>query len=208
MTYFARTPRLLKRTMKSALWQVPTKDKVVYLTFDDGPTSKVTPQVLDILDDYNAKSTFFCIGRNVVKHPGIFADILQRGHEVGNHTFSHISGWETNVENYEADVLKCAGHVPGKMFRPPYGRIGPGQYQLLLKNFHIVMWSVLSWDFDPWITPQKCADNIIQNTFPGAIVVFHDSSKAAKNCLFSLSASLDALSEAGYCFEALKIADS
>jgi len=201
--YLARTPNLLKRSLKNAIWDIPTEEKIIYLTFDDGPTPDVTEHVLSLLDQFQAKATFFCIGNNVVEHNALYKRIQDKGHRVGNHTYDHLSGWESNEKNYVANVDKCAEVVDSKLFRPPYGRIGPRQYKSLKKRFDIVMWSILSWDFDPWISPEKCADNVINHAYPGAIVVFHDSIKAAKNCLFALEKVLIALSKEGYQFRTL-----
>lgn len=201
--YLARTPNLLKRSLKKAIWDIPTSEKTIYLTFDDGPTPQITEGVLSLLAQFKAKATFFCIGKNVVKHNTLFQRIQDEGHRIGNHTYGHLSGWESSEKNYVADVDKCAEVVDSKLFRPPYGRIGPRQYKTLKKRFDIVMWSILSWDFDPWITPEKCADNVISHAYPGAIVVFHDSIKAGNNCLHALERVLTVLANEGYEFKAL-----
>jgi len=201
--YFAKTPSLLKKTLKQAWWDIPTEEKKIYLTFDDGPTPTVTTTVLNVLDSYNAKGTFFCIGKNVVKHPEIYQEILDRGHGVGNHTYNHLSGWETKAKKYTANVHECSEHIQSKLFRPPYGRISPVQYNILKEQYQIVMWSVLSWDFDPWLSWEHCMKNVVSNAKPGAIVVFHDSLKAADRCIPALKDTLKRLQAEGYSFEAL-----
>ncbi len=205
--YFARTPNLLRKTLRSAVWEIETTKKEIYLTFDDGPTPDITSQVLDLLDEHSAKATFFCIGKNVSEHTDIYQNILDRGHVTGNHTHNHLSGWETNVRKYVKNVFECGKHVNSKLFRPPYGRIGPRQYRELKDRYTIVMWSLLSWDFDPWITPEQCAQNIVENAHPGAIAVFHDSLKAADNCLPALEQTLKQLKAMDYQFKALSPPD-
>ncbi|MBX2845724.1 MAG: polysaccharide deacetylase family protein [Saprospiraceae bacterium] len=201
--YFARTPSLLKKTLKQASWEMPDTEKKVYLTFDDGPTPMVTTTVLNILDTYNAKGTFFCIGKNVVDHPEIYEDILKRGHSIGNHTYNHLSGWETTAKKYVQNTEECAKVVNSNLFRPPYGRISPRQYNLLKDHYHIIMWSVLSWDFDPWLSWEHCMQNVVKNVRPGSIVVFHDSEKAADRCIPALKDCLKRLGNEGYEFAAL-----
>ena len=134
--------------MPALTWKLPTTEPVLYLTFDDGPIPEVTPWVLDTLESYNARATFFCVGHNVEKHPDLFQRLLNEGHSVGNHTFSHLNGWETENIAYFNNIRHCAHLVKSPLFRPPYGRITPSQRQYLLRHYQIVMWDVLSGDFD------------------------------------------------------------
>ncbi len=207
----AKTPKLVQRMFPKRIWAFPKNKNSVYLTFDDGPIPKVTLWVLDLLKEYNAKATFFCIGENIAKNPNIFRRILTEGHTVGNHTFNHLNGWETDASEYidnfllaETEILKWQEDalVPftnSKLFRPPYGKIKSGQSEAILKkDYRIIMWDVLSYDFDPTISEEKCFLNVSKNIQPGSIVVFHDSVKAEKNLRFSLPKVLKLISEKGW----------
>lgn len=161
--------------------------------------------VIKILDKYNAKASFFCIGNNVEKYPLVYKKTLQKGHQTANHTFNHSNGWKTKNEDYYADIEKCSKVVDSYMFRPPYGRITHFQIAHLKMTYRIFMWSVLSYDFSKKITPQQCLENVNKNAGPGSIVVFHDSEKASKNMLYALPRVLDYFSQKGYRFETLKV---
>lgn len=205
--YFIKTPWLLKKLFPNYLWSIPTNEKVVYLTFDDGPEPSVTPWVLEQLKVYEAKACFFCIGKNVVQHPEIFQSILEGGHQVGNHTFNHPNGWKTSVDDYLNDIEKAAAHINSPWFRPPYGRITRKQARRvrLMKNQNvkIVMWDVLSADFDNNYSGKDCVQHVMKHVQPGSIVVFHDSRKAYKNLKHSLPEILERLSNAGFVFKRL-----
>ncbi|MBU6342507.1 MAG: polysaccharide deacetylase family protein [Bacteroidetes bacterium] len=201
--YLARTPLLLQSIFSAFEWRIPTADPVLYLTFDDGPIPELTPWVLEILRRYKAKATFFCVGDNVRKHPEIFLQILKDGHKVGNHTYNHLNGWKTPDKTYLENVHKCANLVNSNLFRPPYGRITRSQQKELRNQFRLIMWDVLSGDFDAAITPQKCCDNVLRNARAGSIVVLHDNIKAAQNLRVVLPAILEHFSSIGYRFEAI-----
>lgn len=194
------TPQFVRSRFPDALWQVDTTEKVVYLTFDDGPIPGVTEAVLDLLQQYEAKATFFCIGGNVHRHPQIYKKVLAGEHSVGNHTYNHISGWKNGDELYAHNIRRCAELVKSDLFRPPFGQITKSQYQTLKKDYKIIMWSALSWDFDETVTPEQCAQNVLKNIQNGSIIVFHDSKKAEKNCLPALEQVLKELSQKGYKF--------
>ncbi len=201
--YLAKTPALIQRLLPEYTWHIPTKKRALYLTFDDGPIPEVTPWVLDILGGFSAKATFFCVGENVQRHPGIFQRITREGHSVGNHTHQHLNGWKTDAATYLHNVAQCADFVQGNLFRPPYGRLRSAQTKVLKQNYQIIMWDVLSGDFDRNITPQKCLDNITRYSRPGSIVVLHDSLKAEQNLRFALPALLDFYAAKGWTFECL-----
>lgn len=207
MKYFIRTPRLLKWLYPSCIWEIKTKEKIIYLTFDDGPTSIATNFVLDELKKYNALATFFCIGKNVVEQSTIYQRILEEGHAVGNHTFNHLNGWETNSEEYLEDVHLARQHIDSKLFRPPYGRIKRFQIKQIRDVFkmQIVMWDVLSGDFDEKMSGAKCAENVILSAKPGSIIVFHDSEKAFDRLSIALPKVLQFFSNQGYCFKKLEL---
>jgi peptidoglycan/xylan/chitin deacetylase (PgdA/CDA1 family) len=159
--------------------------------------------VLEILDKYQAKATFFCVGENVQRFPQTYAEILQRGHRTGNHSMNHLNGWKTNLNLYYENVNECRNHIDSELFRPPYGRITPTQIHTLKKEYKIVMWSVLSYDFDPETTPEQCLDYVLEHAEDGAVIVFHDSEKSAQNMLYALPKALEYYNEKGFRFESL-----
>lgn len=182
---------------------MPSSEKKIYLTFDDGPIPDVTPKVVALLNQYNARATFFCVGNNVQKHPYEFSLLQKNNHAIGNHTQRHINGFKSSVEAYVEDVTAASYHIKSTLFRPPYGRIKPLQYFVLKKKYKIVMWDVLSYDFDDKITYEECLRNILDKTRNGSIIVFHDSVKAADKMLYVLPRFLDHFSNAGYSFESI-----
>lgn len=206
MAYRAKTPWWLKKLYRNLIWDMPAADNSVYLTFDDGPHAEITPYVLEQLALYNAKATFFCIGKNVVEYPGVYQSILSAGHTIGNHTHNHLNGWSTADNNYITNILQAESHIAGRLFRPPYGRIKMAQAKKLLNDepaWKIYMWDVLSGDFDTNITPQQCADNVMANIQPGSIVVFHDSEKAKERMQYALPLVLEFCKNNNWNFKAL-----
>ncbi|CAM1351998.1 polysaccharide deacetylase family protein [Tenacibaculum crassostreae] len=204
--YFIKTPRILKQLFAKYTWSFFTHKKEIYVTFDDGPIPEVTEFVLDQLKEYNAKATFFCIGDNVRKYPAIFSRIVSEGHTVGNHTFNHLNGWKTSNDTYFENTNKCEKllNQKTKLFRPPYGRIKKSQAKhLLAKGYKIIMWDVLSADFDTNISKEKCLQNVVKNTKKGSIIVFHDSIKASDKLYYALPKVLKEFSEKGYEFKAI-----
>lgn len=195
-------------------WDMPAKEKVIYLTFDDGPHPTATPYVLDVLQQYQAKATFFCIGKNVVGHPAIYRRILDEGHRTGNHTHNHLNGWKVKNDQYINNIVEASLHIDSNLFRPPYGRITKFQVKILTdiaaykgsdRNFRIIMWDVLSGDFDRDLTPENCTLNVINKSKQGSIVVFHDSEKAFPRMKEALPAILKYFSTKGYRFEAIQL---
>lgn len=183
---------------------MPSGEKSLYLTFDDGPHPEITPFVLSELNKYNAKATFFCIGKNVEAHPAVFERILNEGHAVGNHTYNHLNGWKTSKQDYIANILKARQNIKSNLFRPPYGKIKPGQHKILLQMdepFKIIMWSVLSGDFDTDITAEQCCKNVLKNAKSGSVIVFHDSEKANERMKYTLPVVLKTFTEQGFLFE-------
>jgi peptidoglycan-N-acetylglucosamine deacetylase len=196
---------LLRAAYPRFRWRVPTKEPVIYLTFDDGPIPDVTESVLETLRQYKAKATFFCIGDNVRKHPSIYQQVLSSGNAIGNHTFNHLNGWKTEDAVYLENFAQCQQQLNNatNLMRPPYGRIKRSQAREVLKTHEIIMWDVLSGDFSPNLTPETVLKKTIQHTEPGSILLFHDSLKARRNMEFALPRVLDHFAQKGYCFDLL-----
>jgi peptidoglycan-N-acetylglucosamine deacetylase len=211
--YWHKNPALIRRLYPQFLWKIDTKAKVIYLTFDDGPIPEVTPWVLDQLSRFQAKATFFVIGDNVRKHPNVFQQVLEAGHRVGNHTFNHLNGWKTENPDYLKNVRLChetmlsAGWqtktTEPQLFRPPYVRIRKEQSLALRSDYQIVMWDVITGDFDPSLDPNACYLKTKSSITRGSIVIMHDSLKAAPRLKFVLPRLLEHFTEAGWQFLAL-----
>ena len=214
--YLVKTPKFVQRLFPKRTWVLPNDKNIVYLTFDDGPVPQVTPWVLDLLNEYQAKATFFCIGDNINKHPNIFRRLISEGHSVGNHTYHHLNGWKTKTEEYIDNcekfdkILNCHTELVDvtyqndkskikNLFRPPFGKLTSSQSNLLQKKgYKIIMWDVLSADFDPNISKEKCLENVLKNLQLGSIVVFHDSLKSEEKLRYVLPKVLEYIKNEGY----------
>lgn len=196
----ATVPAFLRMFVPGLIWQKPSGAKKLYLSFDDGPHPEVTPTVLDLLDRYKAKATFFCVGDNVDRYPEVFEAMKKRGHLPGNHSHNHLNGWKTPLGKYYQNILLCDERVKSPWFRPPYGRITPAQIHTLRKDFNIVMWSVLSYDFDVTMNKEECWQLTERHADDGSIVVFHDSAKAAPRMLYALERALEHYTALGFRF--------
>lgn len=206
MYYPVRSPSIFRWWYHEALWRMPAAGKKVYLTFDDGPHPTITPFVLDQLAQYQAPAAFFCIGDNVQRYPETYQLIKQKGHKTGNHTQHHINGWHTPVDQYIADIQEAATCIDSGLFRPPYGRITKAQLRALkesLPQVRVVMWDVLSGDFDLTIDADQCIQNVLRHVRSGSIIVFHDSEKAFPRLERALPTILKKLKEEGYTFAGL-----
>ena len=194
---------MVKNIIPKRTWQINENTKDIYLTFDDGPHATITNFVLDELKKYNAEATFFCIGKNVVDNLSAYERIINEGHAVGNHTQHHLNWFNTIDKTYIDDVLEASKFIDSDLFRPPYGRLKTFQANILTslkKPYRIIMWSVLSGDFDLKISPERCLENVLFKISNGAIVVFHDSEKAAERMMYALPKVLKILSQKGYSF--------
>jgi peptidoglycan/xylan/chitin deacetylase (PgdA/CDA1 family) len=202
--YTIKTPSIIQRLFSRYTWRFSSSKNEVYLTFDDGPTPEVTNFVLSELKKHNAKATFFCIGKNVKSHPSIYQGILKDGHSVGNHTFLHLKGTKTKNPVYLDDTKHASAHIHSQLFRPPYGKMKLSPGKMLRKSgYQIIMWDVLSGDFDRSITPEKCLENVLKNTTNGSIVVMHDSVKAKEKIFYALPRILEHFKEKGIQLKAI-----
>ena len=207
--YLIKTPSFIRKTFPGFIWNIPRqnedspKEKELYLTFDDGPVEEVTPFVLNLLEEYKAKATFFCVGENIENNPEIFADLQEQGHSIGSHSHNHLSGWATDNPQYFSNVNKAAKLSSSNLFRPPYGRIKPSQAKKIQEDYKIIMWDVLSGDFDPNITVDKCYQNVVSNANSGSIVVFHDSQKSYPILKKVLPKVLKHYHQQGYTFKSI-----
>lgn len=208
MFYLTKTPKWAFKLFNKSVWQMPDTEKNIFLTFDDGPHPEITPFVLDELDKFDAKATFFCIGKNVLKNPSVYYQIIERGHAVGNHTFNHLDGWKTKNTDYRDDILKAREYIDSDLFRPPYGRITRKQNKeltMMEQPFRIIMWTVLSGDFDTKLSPGQCCVNVISSVKSGSIVVFHDSEKAKERLIYTLPIVLKHFNELSYFFKKIEL---
>jgi peptidoglycan-N-acetylglucosamine deacetylase len=195
---------LLKRIYPNSLWNVSTDEKVIYLTFDDGPVPGLTEWVLDELKKFNAKATFFCVGANIRKYPHIFERIKSEGHTPANHTVHHIKGFKTTVKDYIEEAETCRKLVGNNLFRPPYGQLKPSQYKALRnKGFKVVFWDVISYDYES-IREERCLKNVMTHTRKGSVVLFHDNVKAEKNLRYTLPLFLKHFANLQFEFKALE----
>lgn len=211
MLYFVKNPRWMQRLFPRQTWEMGREEKKLYLTFDDGPHPDHTGFVLDELKKYDARATFFCIGKNVNLYKEMYQRIREEGHSVGNHTMNHLNGSKTPDDIYIKDIAAAAELIETDLFRPPYGRIKAFQRKLLTEGnrpFRIIMWTVLSGDFDPGISTQRCLENVLLKTGNGSIIVFHDSEKASEKLRIVLPAVLKNLNERGFCFERIPMGDA
>jgi len=204
MFYIVKIPWFIRKLFPSLIYNIDGSGKKIYITFDDGPIPETTPQILEILDRFDAKATFFCVGKNVQANKSLFDNLINKGHSVGNHSYNHCDGWKTQNRDYFNNIEKANSIINSKLFRPPYGRIKPSQIEFLRTKYNIIMWDVLSGDFDPNTAKEKCVKNVVDNVSSGSIVVFHDSIKAKDKVLYSLPRVLEILSQKGYEFVSLQ----
>ncbi len=195
-----RLPYLLTRLFPGAVFRVPTRQKEVFLTFDDGPVQEVTPWVLELLKKEGIKACFFAVGENVQRNPQLFQRVQDEGHLVGNHTFNHMQGLKNEDVAYYANVEKAAGYIPGTLFRPPHGLLRLRQFRTLKKNYRFIMWDIISQDFDKRLSPEQVSQNVLKNLRPGSVIIFHDSIKAEKNMKAALPKVIQEMKNRGYRF--------
>lgn len=205
-----KTNRFLKILFPKYIWELPNTEKKIYLTFDDGPIPEITEWVLELLKKEEIKATFFCIGENIQKHPEVFKQIISDNHTIGNHTFNHLKGWNTSTKKYLENVELCnsvfekysISNFQSKLFRPPYGKIKKNQAKELIKlGYKIIMWDVLSYDYDNSLNAERCLNNTLKNISTGSTIVFHDSNKSKRNLKQVLPKLIQQLKEKGFEFD-------
>ena len=197
---FVKTPSIAKYLFPSLVWKKNTDQKKIWITFDDGPDEKVTPYLINVLAEFNIKATFFIIGNQAKKHPELVKLIINSGHKIGNHSFSHLNGFSTDNNKYLEDVEQAKKYIDSDIFRPPYGKITPFQIKNLTKDFKIIMWDIMSWDFKENISSNKLFRNVMDNVESGSIILFHNNLKSYKNLKKSLELILKKLKEQEYQF--------
>lgn len=197
-----RPPEWMRKLMHKALFRVEEGGrKRVYLTFDDGPIPEVTPRLLDMLDEYGVKATFFMVGDNVRKYPRLYEEVLKRGHRVGNHTMHHIQGLKVATDAYLADIKEAEGYIQSDMLRPPHGWMKKAQAKRLLEQgYKIVMYDLVTRDYSKWLTAEDVYENVKRYARPGSIIVFHDSLKSLPRLFEALPKIIEWLRENGYEF--------
>lgn len=200
----SKIPKFIQNIFINCEFKIKDSQKTIYLTFDDGPVPDVTIEVLNLLDKYNAKATFFCVAQNIIKHPEVFEEIKKRGHRLGNHTFHHLKGWKTKDEEYFSDIKMADELVCSNLFRPPYGRIKPQQFLFLRKKYRIILWSVISYDYNSLLSKRRVWKNVRNNITDNDIVLFHDNIKAKENMLYALNNTLSFFSAKGYSFKSIE----
>ena len=197
---FVKTPSLTKYLFPSLVWKKNTDQKKIWITFDDGPNEKVTPYLINVLEKFDIKATFFIIGNQAKKYPELVKLIINNGHKIGNHSFSHLNGFSTNNNKYFEDIEQAKKYIDSDIFRPPYGKITPFQIKNLKKDFKIIMWDIMSWDFKENISSNKIYKNVINNIENGSIILFHNNLKSYENLKKSLKIILKKLKEQEYQF--------
>jgi peptidoglycan-N-acetylglucosamine deacetylase len=198
-----RIPGFVTSLYQSATWRCPETEKIVYLTFDDGPIPGVTPWLLKLLKEENIHATFFCVGENVMRYPDLYRQLLKEGHSVGNHTYNHWQGLKHCNHEYFKNIEKAAQYIDSNLFRPPHGWLKTSQYRYLRNKFRIIMWDLISCDYDRSLSAQKVFRNVTDFVRPGSIITFHDSLKAQSNLTEALPRSIKWLKEEGYQFKAI-----
>ena len=199
--FIEQPPQFIRRLYPRACWRMDSSERAVYLTFDDGPIPEVTPWVLDVLDKYRIKATFFMVGDNVRKHPDEFKMVVDRGHRVGNHTYNHLKGMAVHTDHYVANIDKADCYLSTNLFRPPHGLMRLRQYRALCERYHIIMWDLVTRDYNPKLNGRQILRKVQQYARPGSIITFHDSLRATHNLYYALPRAIEWLLAEGYEFK-------
>lgn len=199
--FIEQPPQFIRRLYPRACWRMDSSERAVYLTFDDGPIPEVTPWVLDVLDKYRIKATFFMVGDNVRKHPDEFKMVVERGHRIGNHTYNHLKGMAVHTDHYVANIDKADCYLSTNLFRPPHGLMSLRQYRALCERYHIIMWDLVTRDYNPKLNGRQILRKVQQYARPGSIITFHDSLRATRNLYYALPRAIEWLLAEGYEFK-------
>lgn len=199
--FIEQPPQFIRRLYPRACWRMDSSERAVYLTFDDGPIPEVTPWVLDVLDKYRIKATFFMVGDNVRKHPDEFKMVVERGHRIGNHTYNHLKGMAVHTDHYMANIDKADCYLSTNLFRPPHGLMRLRQYRALCERYHIIMWDLVTRDYNPKLNGRQILRKVQQYARPGSIITFHDSLRATHNLYYALPRAIEWLLAEGYEFK-------
>ncbi|MDA9808692.1 polysaccharide deacetylase family protein [Flavobacteriales bacterium] len=203
MRYWVKTPTIFKVLFPQLVWNFAENEQKVFLTFDDGPSTSVTDSILTILEEEKVRATFFCIGKNVKKNPELANKILKKGHSIGNHSMTHVNGWRTRKKSYLKNINEASEYINSNLFRPPFGRFNFYSLYKILKKYKLIMWDVLSGDFDEKLEEKAVINNVIKNVSNGSIIVFHDNNKCKEKTLSALLKTIKKLKEKGFSFEVI-----
>ena len=199
--FIEQPPQFIRQLYPCACWRMSASERSVYLTFDDGPIPEVTPWVLGVLDKYNVKATFFMVGDNVRKHSNEFNMVIEHGHCIGNHTYNHLSGFGERTKHYIDNIEKAASYLATDLFRPPHGFMRFGQYRALCNRYRIIMWDLVTRDYDPKLTGEQVLEKVKRYARPGSIITFHDSLRSVNNLYYALPRAIEWLLAEGYTFK-------
>ena len=199
--FIEQPPQFIRRLYPRACWRMDSSERAVYLTFDDGPIPEVTPWVLDVLDKYRIKATFFMVGDNVRKHPDEFKMVVERGHRIGNHTYNHLKGMAEHTDHYVANIDKADCYLSTNLFRPPHGLMRLRQYRALCERYHIIMWDLVTRDYNPKLNGRQILRKVRKYARNGSIITFHDSLRSIDNLHYALPRAIEWLQSEGYAFK-------
>ena len=199
--FIEQPPQLIRQLYPRACWRMNVSERAVYLTFDDGPIPEVTPWVLDVLDKYKIKATFFMVGDNVRKHPDEYKMVVERGHRIGNHSFNHLKGFAESTEHYLANIDKASAYISSDLYRPPHGIMRMSQYRALCERYRIIMWDLVTRDYNSKLTGEQVLDKVKRYARNGSIITFHDSLRATHNLYYALPRAIEWLLAEGYEFK-------
>lgn len=199
--FIERPPQFIRWLYPRACWRMSASKQAVYLTFDDGPIPEITPWVLDVLDKYHIKATFFMVGDNVRKYPDEFKMVVKRGHRIGNHTYNHLQGIKVNAKRYMANIEKSERYLTTDLFRPPHGLMRLSQYRALQEHYRVIMWDLVTRDYDSKLTGEQVLDKVKRYVRPGSIITFHDSVRSINNLRYALPRAIEWLLSEGYEFK-------
>ena len=199
--FIEQPPQFIRWLYPRACWRMSASERAVYLTFDDGPIPDVTPWVLEVLNKYHIKATFFMVGDNVRKHFDEFKMVVEHGHRIGNHTYNHLQGLRERTDHYIANIEKVENFLATNLFRPPHGLMRLSQYRALRERYRIIMWDLVTRDYDSRLTGEQVLSKVKRYVRPGSIITFHDSVRSADSLRYALPRAIEWLLAEGYEFK-------